>query len=81
MWRSQAAAPTVWPHIASPRERRGRGVEFVAEMADRLVGGVVGERVKADGEGFGLWVGEDIDLGAVDGAQQERASSWRAIFC
>jgi hypothetical protein len=43
------------------------GVEFGTEVADRKVGGRIGERVEADGEGVGFGVGQDIGLGGVDG--------------
>src|SRR5215472_298682 len=39
-------------------------------MFERLVGRRVGERVEANGQGLGFLVRNEIDLGAVDGAQQ-----------
>jgi len=39
-------------------------------MSEGIVGGLVGKRVEADGECRGLRIGQDIDLGAVDGTQQ-----------
>jgi hypothetical protein len=39
-------------------------------MPDRSVGRRIGKREKTDGERFGLRIRVDINLGAVDGAQQ-----------
>jgi len=39
-------------------------------MFERLVRRRVGERMEPDGQGFGFLIGNEIDLGAVDGAQQ-----------
>ena len=39
-------------------------------MFERFVQRRVGERVEANGQGLGFLIGNEIDLGAVDGAQQ-----------
>src|SRR5271166_5203007 len=57
------------PKISAWKQRFG-GVEVIAEMPKRMVGGSVGERVEADGEGFGWQIRQEIDLGVVDSAQQ-----------
>src|ERR1700741_441521 len=54
----------------SPRELDLGSIDLRAQMSERLVGGCVGEGMEANGQGLGLLIGNEIDLSAVDGAQQ-----------
>ncbi len=46
-------------------------VELIAEMADSDIVGILRQMMQPDGEGLGLKIGNQINLGVKDGERQE----------